>query len=114
MLMDTDITPDSKVHGANMGPIWGRQDPCGPHVGPMNFVIRDTVMSVPSNIFRTFLLNITAFIPQPYEFNMLIFRIYFLIEYYKRYLLLQNKYTCWYSGNIIDSFAMVLHKLSPG
>ena len=24
---------------ANMGPIWGRQDPGGPHVGPMNFVI---------------------------------------------------------------------------
>ena len=24
--------PDSKVHGANMGPIWGRQDPGGPHV----------------------------------------------------------------------------------
>ena len=31
--------PDSKVHGANMGPIWGRQAPGGPHVGPMNFVI---------------------------------------------------------------------------
>ena len=31
--------PDSKVHEANMGPIWGRQDPGGPHVGPMNFVI---------------------------------------------------------------------------
>ena len=30
---------DSKVHGANMAPIWGRQDPGGPHVGPMNFVI---------------------------------------------------------------------------
>ena len=29
--------PDSKVHGANMGPIWGRQDPGGPHVGSMNF-----------------------------------------------------------------------------
>ena len=29
--------PDSKVHGTNMGPIWGRQDPGGPHVGPMNF-----------------------------------------------------------------------------
>ena len=26
-----DIFPDSKVHGANMGPIWGRQDPGGPH-----------------------------------------------------------------------------------
>ena len=34
-----DEYPDSKVHGANMGPIWGRQDPGGPHVGPMNFVI---------------------------------------------------------------------------
>ena len=31
--------PDSKVHGTNMGPIWGRQDPGGPHVGPMNFII---------------------------------------------------------------------------
>ena len=31
--------PDSKVHGANMGPIWGRQDPGGPHVGPMKFAI---------------------------------------------------------------------------
>ena len=30
---------DSKVHGANMGPTWGRQDPGGPHVGPMNFAI---------------------------------------------------------------------------
>ena len=32
-------SPDSKVRGANMGPIWGRQDPGGPHVGPMNFAI---------------------------------------------------------------------------
>ena len=31
--------PDIKVHGANMGPIWGRHDPGGPHVGPMNFPI---------------------------------------------------------------------------
>ena len=31
--------PDCKVHGSNMGPIWGRQDPGGPHVGPMNFAI---------------------------------------------------------------------------
>ena len=26
-------------HGANMGPIWGRQDPGGPHVGLMNIAI---------------------------------------------------------------------------
>ena len=31
--------PDRKVHGANLGPIWDRQDPGGPHVGPMNFAI---------------------------------------------------------------------------
>ena len=35
-------SPDSKVHGTNMGPIWGRQDPGGPHVGPMNLAIRDS------------------------------------------------------------------------
>ena len=30
---------DSKVHGAYMGPTWGRQDPGGPHVGPMFIAI---------------------------------------------------------------------------
>ena len=34
-----DHYPDTKVHGANMGPMWGRQDPGGPHVGPMNLAI---------------------------------------------------------------------------
>ena len=34
-------TPDSKVHGANMGTIWGRQDPDGSHFGPINFAIWD-------------------------------------------------------------------------
>ena len=31
--------PDSKVHGANMGPTWGRYDPGGPSVGPMNLAV---------------------------------------------------------------------------
>ena len=31
--------PNSKVHGANMGPTWGRQDPGGPHAGPMKLAI---------------------------------------------------------------------------
>ena len=35
--------PDSKFHGAYMGPTWGRQDPAGPHVGPMNLAIRATL-----------------------------------------------------------------------
>ena len=33
------INRDSMVHGADIGPIWGRQDTGGPHVGPMNFAI---------------------------------------------------------------------------
>ena len=41
MKAQLEVIPDSKVHEANMGPIWGRQDPGGPHVGPMNFAIRD-------------------------------------------------------------------------
>ena len=39
-LVDDLEYPDSKVHGANMGPTWGRQDPGGPHVDPMNLGIR--------------------------------------------------------------------------
>ena len=31
--------PDSKVHGANMGPSWGLSSPGGPYVGPMNLPI---------------------------------------------------------------------------
>ena len=34
---------DNKVHGANMGHIWGRQNPGGPHVGLMNLAIRVAV-----------------------------------------------------------------------
>ena len=34
-----DTIPYNQVHGVNMGPIWGRQNPDGPHVGPMNFAI---------------------------------------------------------------------------
>ena len=44
--MDVDqgtkrTTPDSKVHGANMGTTWVLSAPDGPHVSPMNLAIRD-------------------------------------------------------------------------
>ena len=42
----TNSHPDSKVHRANMGPIWGRQDPGGLHVGPMNLAIWAVLWSV--------------------------------------------------------------------
>ena len=35
--------PDSKVHGANMGPTWVLSAPDGPHVGSMNLAIRDVI-----------------------------------------------------------------------
>ena len=49
-------TPDSKVHGAIVGPIWGQQDPGGPHVGPINFAIWDTSLTgaLQAGIFTTF------------------------------------------------------------
>ena len=31
--------PDIKVYGANMGPTWGRQEPGGPHVGPISGIL---------------------------------------------------------------------------
>ena len=34
-------SPDSKLHGANMGPTWVLSAPDGPHVGPTNLAIRD-------------------------------------------------------------------------
>ena len=43
--------PDSKVHGANMGPIWGRQDPVGPPVGPMNFATWEWLKHTPCTIY---------------------------------------------------------------
>ena len=36
-----DNIPDSKVHGANMGPTWVLSAPDGPHVGPLDLAIRD-------------------------------------------------------------------------
>ena len=43
------MNPDSKVHGANMGPTWVLPVPDGPHDGPMNLAIRE--------IFRFYLCD---------------------------------------------------------
>ena len=44
MLTKFQMYPESKVHGANMGPIWVLSAPDGPHVGPMNLAIRVSVV----------------------------------------------------------------------
>ena len=41
LLQLADATPDSKVHGANMGPTWVLSAPDGPHAGPMNLAITE-------------------------------------------------------------------------
>ena len=51
-------SPDSKVHGDNMGPIWGRQDPDGPHVDPMNFVFWSVKKSCISLCLESQITNI--------------------------------------------------------
>ena len=48
------VSPDSKVHGANMEPIWGRQNPGGPHVGPMNFAVWEVYLHSPEYIIQNF------------------------------------------------------------
>ena len=48
--------PDIKVHGANMGPTWGRQDPGGPHVGNMNFAIWELI-SGQSHLYLPYVLT---------------------------------------------------------
>ena len=37
-----EVSPDSKVDGANMGPTWVLSAPGGPHVGPINLAIWET------------------------------------------------------------------------
>ena len=40
--------PDSKVHGANMGPTWVLSSPGQPHVGPINLAIWASMITVAS------------------------------------------------------------------
>ena len=48
--------PDSQVHGANMGPTLGRQDPGVPHVGHVKLVIWNVHFSEPQIwIFQLFI-----------------------------------------------------------
>ena len=42
-----NISPDSKVDGAKMGIICGRQDLGGSHVGPINFAIWECIWHYP-------------------------------------------------------------------
>ena len=41
MKLTNEISPDSKVHGANLEPTWVLSAPDSSHVGPENIAIRE-------------------------------------------------------------------------
>ena len=45
----------NKVHGTNIGPIWGRQYPGGPYIVPTNFAIRGASFTVHSTVAEKFI-----------------------------------------------------------
>ena len=61
--------PDSKVHGTNMGPIWGRQDPAGPLFGPINFVLWENKHDLLTHLL-CFILNCNYQLSFSVELNL--------------------------------------------
>ena len=60
--------PDSKDHGANMGPTWVLSAPGGPNVGPMNLLIRVSInckSCITCIQLPVFFLSKTENIPDP-------------------------------------------------
>ena len=45
VIISLETVPDNKVHGVKMGPTWFLPAPDGPHIGPMNLVIRIGMLS---------------------------------------------------------------------
>ena len=74
------LTHDSKVHGANMGPIWGRQDPGGLHVDPMNFVIWGSLFQGSATLLKKYSIAFSV-----RALFMLIFRS-FIVERVDRWV----------------------------
>ena len=54
--------PDSKVHGANMGPTCVLSAPGGPHVGPMNLALRVLVWIMTADMHHTIVQTSFEFI----------------------------------------------------
>ena len=67
-----ESTPDNKVHGANMGPIWGRQDLGGPHVGPTNFAMWDIIVSQREDIYLCHFIRDKSYKMQKRKYTFLL------------------------------------------
>ena len=70
--LDTQVpmyNPDSKVHGANMGPTWVLSAPDGPHVGPMNRAIRESLICITQSWACVWLLLLISLIRSERKFQ---------------------------------------------
>ena len=91
-IFENNNIPVSKVQGTNMGPIWGRQDPGGPHVGSMNLAIWEGYTNDPFVIDQTPLLwhhsksqfagtlKVLTFKP---HYNLMNYHFYFFYKVFK-------------------------------
>ena len=105
---------DQRKHqsSASLAFVWGihRWPVNSPHKWPVTrkmFPFDDVIMSC-------FCLNMTPFILQLHKFKVVISGIYFLAEYYTTTYHCKTNTCVQRSGNMINGFVMVQHKLSPG
>ena len=88
------------VHGANMGPIWGWQDPGGPHVGPMNLAIWVTLPE--PSILPLFSQNILVWVSEGLKNDIKYVILKFCIN-----TVYKNKY-CYYFNSWKISYNIVM------
>ena len=80
------VNPDSKYHGAHLGPIWGRHAPGGPHVGPMKYAINGVIAEDISNLSERQQNTIKAACIVLYMYRILRlgkYHVTFIVEYYQ-------------------------------
>ena len=67
------LFPESKVHGANMGPTWVLSAPDGPNVGPMNIAIRVFMQLQKQRSFKMYfkllIVVLAVSVPDPYIYG---------------------------------------------
>ena len=95
--------PDSKVRGANMGPIWGQQDPRGPQVGLINFAICDYLIALYYSSYKIQMIDL-----------FILFLIFFLLNFMIDSMLLMWLWRTWLKKKIIGkSLQNKTKKLTP-
>ena len=88
-------TPDSKDHGANMGPTWALSAPGRPHVGPMILAICDLSFWIPPRRHKIYLYFLS-------HSNTKKVQVFKIVPYWRQRtsLTLHNQYHgCWWPGD---------------